>query len=81
MPRPLDSLEKKQQTVVERKQQFLQSRKHYLSRGIAPSEKLKRIAQDGGIALSELKGVLDKGTRLGNRWTAGSVAAELDIGG
>jgi hypothetical protein len=64
MSRPSNNLEKKQQTVVERKQHFLQSRKHYLSRGIVPSEKLKRIAQDGGIALSELKGVLEKGMLL-----------------
>jgi hypothetical protein len=63
MPPPEHSVEQKQQTVVERKQQFLQSRKHFLSRGIVPSEKLKRIAQDGGVALSELKGALDKGTR------------------
>jgi hypothetical protein len=62
MSEPPNSLQISQQTVVERKQHFLQSRKHYLSRGIVPSDKLKQIVQDGGIALSELKGVLDKGT-------------------
>jgi hypothetical protein len=62
MSEPPNSLKISQQTVVERKQHFLQSRKHYLSRGIVPSDKLKQIVQDGGIALSELKGVLDKGT-------------------
>jgi hypothetical protein len=51
----------KQGTVVEQKQSFLLSRKHLLSRGIAPSEQLKTIADDGGIELSVLKGVLDKG--------------------
>jgi hypothetical protein len=64
MVQPPNSLDISQQTVVERKQHFLQSRKHYLSRGIVPSDKLKRIVQDGGIALSELKGVLDKGARI-----------------
>lgn len=48
-------------TIVEQKQEFLQSRKHYLSRGIAPSDKLKQIAHDGGIELSVLKGAVDKG--------------------
>jgi hypothetical protein len=51
----------KQETVVEQKQVFLQSRKHLLSRGIPPSERLRTIAEDGGIELSVLKGVLDKG--------------------
>jgi hypothetical protein len=51
----------KQSTVVEQKQSFLSSRKHLLSRGIPPSERLKTIAEDGGIELSVLKGVLDKG--------------------
>lgn len=48
-------------TVVEQKQQFLQSKKHHLSRGIAPSEKLRQIALDGGVELSVLKGAVDKG--------------------
>ena len=51
-------------TIVEQKQQFLQSRKQYLSRGIAPSERLKQIAHEGGIELTVLKGVVDKGTNL-----------------
>lgn len=51
----------KQGTVVEQKQLFLQSKKHFLSRGIAPSERLRTIARDGGIEMSVLKGVLDKG--------------------
>ncbi|KAF2689257.1 hypothetical protein K458DRAFT_357901 [Lentithecium fluviatile CBS 122367] len=63
MSRHEPSIVQKQQTVVEQKQQFLQSRKHFLSRGITPSEKLKQIAQDGGVALSELKGALDKVNR------------------
>jgi hypothetical protein len=54
----------KQGTVVEQKQLFLQSRKHFLSRGIAPSERLRTIANDGGIELGVLKGVLDKGTYI-----------------
>ncbi|KAF1835137.1 hypothetical protein BDW02DRAFT_298007 [Decorospora gaudefroyi] len=53
----------KQGTVVEQKQRFLQSRKHILSRGIPPSERLRTIAQDGGIELSVMKGVLDKVNR------------------
>jgi len=53
----------KQGTVVEQKQLFLQSRKHFLSRGITPSERLLRIADDHGIELSVLKGVLDKGIK------------------
>lgn len=52
-----------QGTVVEQKQHFLQSRKHFLSRGITPSERLLRIADDHGIELSVLKGVLDKGIK------------------
>lgn len=51
----------RQATVVEQKQQFLHTRKHLLSRGIVPSERLKTIAHDGGIELSVLKGALDKG--------------------
>jgi hypothetical protein len=51
----------KQGTVFEQKQLFIQSRKHLLSRGIPPSERLRTIAEDGGIELSVLKGVLDKG--------------------
>lgn len=51
----------KQSTVVEQKQIFLQARKHFLSRGIPPSERLRTIADDNGIELSVLKGVLDKG--------------------
>ncbi|KAK7186097.1 hypothetical protein DPSP01_000696 [Paraphaeosphaeria sporulosa] len=50
-------------TIVEQKQQFLQSKKQYLSRGIAPSEKLKQIALDGGVELSVLKGAVDKVNR------------------
>ncbi|KAF2024609.1 hypothetical protein EK21DRAFT_78283 [Setomelanomma holmii] len=53
----------KQGTVVEQKQLFLQSRKQLLSRGIPPSERLRKIAEDGGIELSVLKGVLDKVNR------------------
>ena len=51
----------KQATIVEQKQHFLQTRKHILSRGIPPSERLRTLAQDGGIELSVMKGVLDKG--------------------
>ncbi|KAF2126822.1 hypothetical protein P153DRAFT_296579 [Dothidotthia symphoricarpi CBS 119687] len=53
----------KQGTVVEQKQLFLQTRKQLLSRGIAPSERLRTIANEGGIELSVLKGVLDKVNR------------------
>lgn len=53
----------KQGTVVEQKQLFLQSKKQLLSRGIPPSERLRTIAEDGGIELSVLKGVLDKVNR------------------
>ncbi|KAF2851853.1 hypothetical protein T440DRAFT_422609 [Plenodomus tracheiphilus IPT5] len=53
----------KQGTVVEQKQLFIQSRKHFLSRGITPSERLLRIANDNGIELSVLKGVIDKVNR------------------
>lgn len=53
----------KQGTVIEQKQLFLQSRKHFLSRGITPSERLLRIADDNGVELSVLKGVLDKVNR------------------
>ncbi|USP78206.1 hypothetical protein yc1106_05480 [Curvularia clavata] len=52
--------ESKQSTIVEQKQHFLQTRKHILSRGIPPSERLRTFAQDGGIELSVMKGVLDK---------------------
>lgn len=52
----------KQSTIVEQKQLFLQTRKQLLSRGIAPSERLRTIANNGGIELSVLKGALDKGT-------------------
>ena len=48
-------------TVVEQKHHFLQLRKQFLSRGIVPSENLKRVALEGGIGLSVLKGALDKG--------------------
>lgn len=51
----------KQSTVVEQKQLFLQARKQFLSRGIPPSERLRTIADDHGIELSVLKGVVDKG--------------------
>jgi hypothetical protein len=50
-------------TVVEQKQQFLQLRKQFLSRGIVPSEKLKHIATEGGVELGVLKGALGKGMR------------------
>ncbi|KAG9194216.1 hypothetical protein G6011_04251 [Alternaria panax] len=53
----------KQGTVVEQKQRFLQTRKHILSRGIPPSDRLRTLAQDGGIELSVMKGVLDKVNR------------------
>jgi hypothetical protein len=59
----VSSARSKQGTVVEQKQLFLQTRKHILSRGIPPSERLRSIAQDGGIELSVMKGVLDKGRR------------------
>jgi hypothetical protein len=59
-PRPATTKQSmsKQATVVEQKQLFLQSRKQLLSRGIPPSERLRTIAEDGGIELSVLKGVL-----------------------
>ncbi|KAH3913482.1 hypothetical protein HBI56_082990 [Parastagonospora nodorum] len=56
-------MSKIQGTVIEQKQLFLLSRKHLLSRGIPPSERLRTIAEDGGIELSILKGVLDKVNR------------------
>jgi hypothetical protein len=62
MDRRVSNARSKQGTVVEQKQLFLQTRKHILSRGIPPSERLRSIAQDGGIELSVMKGVLDKGT-------------------
>ncbi|KAF1918344.1 kinetochore Sim4 complex subunit Fta4 [Ampelomyces quisqualis] len=52
-----------QETIIEQKKVFLQSRKQLLSRGIPPSERLRAIAEDGGIELSVLKGVLDKVNR------------------
>jgi hypothetical protein len=63
MDRHVPSARSKQGTVVEQKQRFLQTRKHILSRGIPPSERLRTLAQDGGIELSVMKGVLDKGIR------------------
>lgn len=53
----------KQGTVVEQKQFFLQAKKHQLSRAIIPSQRLKTIAEDGGIELSVVKGALDKVNR------------------
>ena len=53
----------KQGTVVEQKQFFLQAKKHHLSRAIIPSQRLKTIAEDGGIELSVVKGALDKVNR------------------
>lgn len=52
-----------QGTVVEQKQFFLQAKKHHLSRAIFPSQRLKTIAEDGGIELSVVKGALDKVNR------------------
>lgn len=51
-----------QGTIVEQKKAFLQTRKHVLSHGIAPSERLRTIAEDNDIDLSVLKDVLNKGT-------------------
>ncbi|KAJ4983770.1 hypothetical protein SVAN01_10748 [Stagonosporopsis vannaccii] len=53
----------KQGTIVEQKQFFLQAKKHHLSRAIIPSQRLKTIAEDGGIELSVVKGALDKVNR------------------
>jgi hypothetical protein len=53
----------KQGTIVEQKQFFLQAKKHQLSRSILPSQRLKTIAEDGGIELSVVKGALDKVNR------------------
>lgn len=53
----------KQGTVVEQKQFFLQAKKHHLSRAIIPSQRLKTIAEDGGVELSVVKGALDKVNR------------------
>lgn len=53
----------KQGTVVEQKQFFLQAKKHHLSRPIIPSQRLKTIAENGGIELSVVKGALDKVNR------------------
>jgi hypothetical protein len=55
---------KSQETIIEQKKLFLQSRKQLLSRGIPPSDQLRRIAEDGGIDLGVLKGALDKGRHL-----------------
>ncbi|KAL1798304.1 hypothetical protein ACET3X_002341 [Alternaria dauci] len=63
MDQRVPSARSKQDTVVEQKQRFLQTRKHILSRGIPPSERLRTLAQDGGIELSVMKGVLDKVNR------------------
>lgn len=52
-----------QGTVTEQKQFFLQAKKHQLSRAINPSQRLKNIAEDGGIELSVVKGALDKVNR------------------
>ena len=49
---------------MEQKQLFLLSQKQLLSRGIPPSERLRTIVDDGGIELSVLKGVLDKGMQI-----------------
>lgn len=51
-------------TVVEQKHAFLLSQKQLLSRGIPPSERLRTIVDDGGIEMSVLKGVLDKGLEI-----------------
>ncbi|KAJ8108109.1 hypothetical protein OPT61_g8402 [Boeremia exigua] len=53
----------KQGTVVEQKQFFLQAKKHHLSRAIIPSQRLRTIAEDGGIELSVVKSALDKVNR------------------
>lgn len=53
----------KQGTVTEQKQFFLQAKKHQLSHAINPSQRLKTIAEDGGIELSVVKGALDKVNR------------------
>ncbi|KAJ4321934.1 hypothetical protein N0V94_002646 [Neodidymelliopsis sp. IMI 364377] len=53
----------KQGTVVEQKQFFLLAKKHQLSHPIIPSQRLKTIADDGGIELSVVKGALDKVNR------------------
>ncbi|CAA9961295.1 Kinetochore protein fta4 [Pyrenophora teres f. maculata] len=63
MDRRVPAAASKQATVVEQKQLFLQTRKHILSRGIPPSERLRTLAQDGGIELGVMKGVLDKVNR------------------
>lgn len=49
--------------MVEQKHFFLQAKKHHLSRAINPSQRLKNIAEDGGIELSVVKGALDKVNR------------------
>ncbi|KAF2644052.1 hypothetical protein P280DRAFT_466744 [Massarina eburnea CBS 473.64] len=53
----------RQGTAVEQKQRFLQQHKQFLSRGIQPSERLKRIATEGGVELGVLKGAVDKVNR------------------
>lgn len=62
-PRHMRTIMSKQGTVVEQKQFFLQAKKHHLSRAIVPSQRLKTIADDGGIELSVVKGALDKVNR------------------
>ncbi|RMZ70715.1 kinetochore fta4 [Pyrenophora seminiperda CCB06] len=63
MDRRVPAVASTQATIVEQKQTFLKTRKHILSRGIPPSERLRTLAQDGGIELSVMKGVLDKVNR------------------
>lgn len=69
----------KQSTIVEQKQHFLQTRKHILSRGIPPSERLRTLAQDGGIELSVMKGVLDKGSTPCTSTQAGGVKLKYHL--
>lgn len=79
MPPSLNSAAQKQRLIVERKQQFLQNRKHFLSRGIPPSEKLIQIARDGDVPLNQLKAALAKGThmcRIGPPQRAGEVQSD-----
>ncbi|CAN9244632.1 unnamed protein product [Alternaria alternata] len=87
MDQHVPSARSKQGTVVEQKQRFLQTRKHILSRGIPPSERLRTLAQDGGIELSVMKGVLDKVNRnlkqhsrkVYSRQMIGHVVEQIDI--
>jgi hypothetical protein len=74
MDRRVSNTRSKQGTVVEQKQLFLQTRKHILSRGIPPSERLRSIAKNGGIELSVMKGVLDKGTASSTQMETQNVA-------